>query len=138
MSAPRVTAAPDAQWFAVALTVPAGRLPDGFWDELAAAFAEDPEKVGEALLELHALNEQTASDLHNGDDELAEHSGAQADDARETVAALLPVDVTVRMNEDDARSLAEAALFAARKAFSARTRAGHDPLRKATPLRSVA
>lgn len=139
MIAERITAKPDANWFRVLLTVPADTLSGtDLLDQLAAAFAEDPDGISERLLELNALNEQTESDLHNGDIELAEHSGAQADDARAALAKDLPVDVTVQLKEDEARGLSESLLAGARAVFSARRTAGVGSDRKAAPLRSAA
>lgn len=139
MSTERITAKPDASWFAVLLTVTADAASGtDLLDQLAAAFAEDPDGIAERLLELNALNEQTDSDRHNGDIELAEHSGAQADDARAALAKDLPVDVTVQLKEDEARGLSESLLAGARTVFSARRTAGVDMDRKAAALRSVA
>lgn len=121
----RVTAVPDASWFRVAVTVPADTLSGtDLLDQLAAAFAEDPDGIAERLLELHALNEQTAGDVDRGDDYAADHSGAQADAARAGLARDLPLDVTVRLKEHEARGLSESLLAAARKVFSARIWAG--------------
>lgn len=137
MSAP-VSITPDAQWFRAVLTIPAASASPQWLDELAAAFAEDPERIGGQLLALHELNRQVEHDLHEGDEYSAAQAGAFADEVRIALAEDLPVDVSVQLKEDDARALSEAALAAARTTFSARNRAGFDPDRKATPLRSVA
>lgn len=137
MSAPRVTVTADPQWFRGAVTIPVSASED-FLNELAAAFAEDPERIGAQLLALHELNQQLAADRANGDDALAEETDGFADQVRKALDVDLPLDVSVSLKEEELRSLSEAALFAARKTFSARTRAGHDPLRKAELLRSVA
>ena len=137
MTAP-VSIALDAQWFRAVLTIPAAAAGPEWLDELAAAFAEDPERIAEQLLALHELNGQIEHDLREGDDHSAAQAGAFADEVRSALAEDLPVDVTVQLTEEEARSLSEASLAAARHTFSARQGAGFDPDRKATPLRSVA
>jgi hypothetical protein len=139
MTAERITAKPDASWFAVLLTVTADALSGtDLLDQLAAAFAEDPDGIAERLLELHALNEQTTEDVHRGDDYAADHSAAQANATRAALAKDLPVDVIVQLKEDEARGLSESLLAGARTVFSARRTAGVDHDRKAAPLRSAA
>jgi hypothetical protein len=122
-------------WFAVELTVPASTLAGtSLLDQLAAAFAEDPERVGELLLGLHALNMQTENDKAEGDDAAADESAGQAMAARESLAKVLPVDVQVHLKEREARDLSEGLLAAARRTFKARLTAGFDPEREAAPL----
>lgn len=132
-----VSIAPDAQWFRAALTVSTLSSED-FLNELAAAFAEDPERIGAQLLALHELNEQVAADRDRGDDYSADQADGFADQVRAGLAVDLPLDVTVRLDEAEARDLSDAALAAARSTFSARISAGYDPSRKAEKLRSVA
>lgn len=134
-----VTAAVDAPWFRVAVTVTADAVSGtDLLDQLAAAFAEDPDGISERLLELNALNGQLDSDRHNGDDVLAEHSGAQVDAARQALAKDLPVDVTVLLTEREGRGLADAVLSAARQVFSARIWHGARPQRVAEAMGRVA
>lgn len=135
----RVSITPDAQWFRAALTIPAGTLSGtDLMDQLAAAFAEDPDGITERLLSLHELNRQTERDVEEGREMAADQSAAQAMSVRRDLALDLPLDVTVWLDEAEARDLSDAALAAARSTFSARISAGYDPARKATPLRSVA
>jgi hypothetical protein len=135
----RVHVAPDAQWFRVALTVPADIVAGtDLLDQLAAAFAEDPVRIAAQLLALHELNGQVAADVEAGHEHSAEHASGHADLVRNALAEDLPLDVTVRLDEQEARDLSSAALTSARRVFSARGAAGYDPARKATPLRSVA
>lgn len=133
-----VSIAPDAEWFRTVLMVPAAAADPGWLDSLAAAFAEDPERIGSMLLDLHELNGRVAADVGRGDDYAAEHASGHAGLVRDALAVDLPVDVSVQLDEEAARALSEAALAAARTTFSARNRAGVDPDRKATPLRSAA
>jgi hypothetical protein len=129
-----VSVRPDPNWFRAVLAVPSAAMSEGWLDELAAAFAEDPERVGDLLLELHALNQQVDADVADGNEALADDSAGQAMDARRMLADLLPVDVEVHLDEVQARELSAQALAAGRKAYSARLSAGYDPLRAAEPL----
>ena len=135
----RVKVTPDANWFRTVLTIPADIVSGtDLLDQIAAAFAEDPEGIAASLLELHELNQQAARDVEDGNELTAEHSSGQADQVRDSLALDLPLDVSVRLDEQEARDLSAAALASARSVFNARGAAGYDPARKATPLRSVA
>ncbi|WP_042408142.1 hypothetical protein [Streptacidiphilus carbonis] len=139
MTAQRVTAQPDALWFRVALGISEQALRSTDWlDQLAAAFAEDPERIAAQLLALNELNEQTQASVDAGDDLAADHAGGHANAVRAALSEDLPLDLTVRLDEQEARDLSLDALVAARRLFSARVTAGVDPDRKALPLRSVA
>lgn len=133
MTAP-VSITADPQWFRAVLTVPAASAAPQWLDELAAAFAEDPERIGDLLLDLHSLNERVAADVVRGDEYSAEHASGHADQVRGVLAEDLAVDVSVQLDEDAARALSEAALAAARHTFSARNRAGVDADRQVAPL----
>lgn len=135
----RVKVAPDANWFRTVLTVPADIVSGtDLLDQLAAAFAEDPVRIASALLELHELNQQVAADVEAGNELSADHTAGHANRVRDSLAADFPLDVSVRLDEQEARDLSAAALSSARSVFNARGAAGYDPARKATPLRSVA
>lgn len=115
---PRIVAKLDPYWHRMNLTVSADALAGtDLLDQLAAAFAEDPERIAKQLLELAELNRLVESDVEAGREYSADATAGHANTVRDALAADLPVDVTVRLDEPEARALSADSLKAARSMF---------------------
>ena len=115
---PRVVAKLDPYWSRLSLTLPAATLAGtDLLDQLAAAFAEDPGRIAARLLELAELNRLVEADVEAGREYSADSTAGHANAVRDALAADLPVDVTVRLDEAEARALSADSLTAARSMF---------------------
>lgn len=100
---------------------------DQVLDLIAAAYEDDPDTIGQLLVDLSQANAATnllAHDTqHNVPEWVADSASAQADTIRQELADALPSEpIAADLNEHDAWRLAGELITAADKTFTARTR----------------